>query len=227
MGNIRWGTKEKDLKVSPSHIHSYAYRNTLRNTHTKTHTSSSLTLCQINTHSAHRGIGICLKHAHVISSFLLFLLFFTVFYFFIFPKCPHFCSHIFWRTEPCERQSLLLKQIQTSIKQHMACLPVSDRWCRCTFQRDEPERHGTAGKTMRTEGKQDGALHLLNKTGTWSTMSGDQLNMTSTTPELDVQCNAVLTPSLVLWNHQWAAYTDMYSSHFLFINNENEQESTF
>lgn len=99
---------------------------------------------------------------------LLFLLFFTVFFFYIFPKCPHFCSHIFWRTEPCERQSLLLKQIQTSIKQHMACLPVSDRWCRCTFQRDEPERRGTAGKTMRTEGKQDGTLHLLNKTGTWS-----------------------------------------------------------
>lgn len=29
----------------------------------------------------------------------------------------------------------LLKQIQTSIKRHMACLPVSDRWCRCTFQK--------------------------------------------------------------------------------------------
>lgn len=62
--------------------------------------------------------------------------------FLILPKCPHFCSHIFWRTEPCERRPLLSERIQTSIKQHMACLPESDRWCRCTFQ--ETSRSDTA-----------------------------------------------------------------------------------
>lgn len=69
LGNIRWGTKEKDLTVSPSHtamhtgIHS--------GVHTKTHTQP-LTLCQINTQYT-QGTRILLKHAHVILSLFFFL----------------------------------------------------------------------------------------------------------------------------------------------------------
>lgn len=146
-------------------------------------------------------------------SFYHFFLFFFSSQFLILPKCPHFCSHIFWRTEPCERQSPLLKQIQTSIKLHMACLPVSDRWCRCTFERAEPEQHSTAGKTMRTGGKQDCTLHLLNKTGTRTTMSRDQFNMATWHPQY---WNMTYSMQCYLYHvcaQKWAAYKN--PSHFL------------
>lgn len=158
---LGWETLDEaqKRKISQSRLHTQLCIQEYTQEYTPRHTTTTHAL--LNKHTTHTGDR---------KSLIFFFIIFSPStasssQFHILPQCPHFCSHIFWRTEPCERRSPLLKQIQTSIRQHMACLPVSDRWCRCTFQRDEPQRHSTAGKTMRTGREQDRTLHVSNKTG--------------------------------------------------------------
>lgn len=85
------------------------------------------------------------------------------------------------------------------------------------FQRDELERHSGAGKTTRTGGEQNHALHLLNKTGTRTTVSGDHFNMAMWHPQYwittySVQCYS--NPVYVVWNPRWAAYKRVCLSQF-------------
>lgn len=97
LGNIRWGTIEKDLTVSPSHTGMHTRTHT--GIHAKTHTSNCSRYIKVNTQHT-QGTRIIFFFSLSPSSFTS--------QFLILPKCPHFCSHIFWRTEPCERQSPLL-----------------------------------------------------------------------------------------------------------------------
>lgn len=86
------GKHQMRHKRGRSHIrasaHFYAYRNTHRR-----HTPNSC-CALLSKHKHSRGN---LSKIHLYNVMLLF----SSSQFLILPKCPHFCSHIFWRTEPC------------------------------------------------------------------------------------------------------------------------------
>lgn len=88
-------------------------------------------LHQINTQYT-QGTRIHLKHAHVILS----LLFFLPLHSFLHSLNVLISVHTYFGALNCVREvSLLRELIQTSIKQYVVCLPVSDRWCRCISER--------------------------------------------------------------------------------------------
>lgn len=96
--NIRRCTKRKDLTSNNTQLRYACEIHT--GVRTKTHNADHSHGTK-QTHNSHRGHRLHLKQAPTILS----LLFSSSSQFLLPHKCPHFCSHIFWRAEPCERQS--------------------------------------------------------------------------------------------------------------------------
>lgn len=151
---IKWGTVENDLVVLTYHTvpHTAAHSGINSQTHTSNHSH-----CSINTTTREKRSSKTYHPIFILFSPLLCLFFLS------FWLNALVSVHTYFGMASRARDSTptpLLRQIQTSIKRHMARFSLSDMWCRCTFWK---RRAGAAAALLVKPGGQDGsgATHCI------------------------------------------------------------------